>query len=335
MAIPMMLEPRNLQGLYEKFGAETPSALLKWFPDRPAVEVGNKVQYDIVKYGSDVAQVNIYGGAPNAVKPPIRGTVMAAGLTMSEEIIVPATVIKGLRDAGSTTIGPASAWVARAMKQLRIRVNKRKALLAAQALGIASGSLSFTLPGAASATTVSLGYSSTPNNHATIGSAWQTASTGVLAEIIAAKLKIAQDSGKQPTDMVMNSVTGAYLSGNDEIIDLLSDNARDQVRENGVIPRIAGLDVTYVDETYVNDLTGTATGIIPDDFVAILAGDSTDRAMIECAPASLHASDSSRGMFFWVVEGPNINDPIKVQCEITFLPYLPNPDEVVYDTDVT
>jgi hypothetical protein len=330
MAIPLLLQPKSLLGLYEKYGNETPCKVLDFFPDRPATEPGQSVQYDTIKYTTDVARINVRGGDPNAVKPAVRGSVIGRAITLSEEIIIPPTVVKDLRDAGSNAPAGAQAYVARAMKQLRIRVAKRKALMAAQCLGTASGLLSFTPTGAAAAETVDLNYTTA---HKTWSTAMSTAGTDVMGTILSAKLLIVQDGGKTPTEMVLNSVVGNYLATNTKILSILSDVAKDKLRETGRISRLCELDVHYIDDTYTVE-GASSTKVLPDAFCAIFAGDNSDRGMIEMAPASLLAPDSHRGMFFHVKEGTNINDPITVQYEYNFFPMLANPDEVVYDVNV-
>ena len=330
MAIPLLLQPQSLLGLYEKYGDETPCAVLNWFPDRPATEAGQSVQYDTIKYTTDVAQINVRGGQPNSVKPAVRGSVVGRAITLSEQIIIPPTVVKDLRDAGSNAPAGAQAYVARAMKQLRIRVGKRKALMAAQCLGTASGLLSFTPPGAAAAETVSLNYTAT---HQTWSTAMSTVGTDVMGTILDAKNLIVADGGKLPTEMVLNSVVGDYLAKNTKILSILSDVAKDKLLETGRLTRLCELNVHYIDDVYTV-AGGANTKVIPDAFCAIFAGDNSDRGMIEMAPATLLAPDAHRGMFFHVVEGREINDPITVQYEYNFFPMLANPDEVVYDVNV-
>jgi hypothetical protein len=331
MPIPLLLQPQSLLGIYEKFADETASKLLQWFPDRDAVERAQNVQYDTIQYSSDAAKINTDGGAPNSVRRTVRGTVMGGAITMHEEVIVPSEVICSLRDLGSNKPGPASAWIAREMKNLRLRIGKRKAVLAAQCLGIASGNLSFTLPGLAAATTVSLNYTGA---HQAIGSAWDTAATDILADIQAAKLLVATDGGKQATEMVLNSHTGIRLMANDGIMDLLNDVAKGEVLQTGQFTKLAGLNVHYVDEFVVDDVTLVATALIPNHHVAIFAGDSADRGFINMHPNTVLAQDSHRGPFFNVIEGKRINDPITIEYKYNVFPYLPNPDEIVYDTTV-
>jgi hypothetical protein len=327
----MLLQPQTLLGLYEKFAAETPSKLLQWFPDRDAVERAQTVQYDTIRYSADAAKVNTDGGAPNSVKRTVRGTVMGGAITLHEEVVVPSEVVCMLRDVGSNKPGPASAWIAREMKNLRLRIGKRKAVLAAQCLGIASGNLSFTLPGLAAATTVGLNYTGT---HQAVGSAWDTSTTDILGNIQTAKALVQKDGGKAATEMVLNSHTGICLTANDNIMDLLNDVAKGEVLQTGQFARLAGLNVHYIDEYIVDDVTGTATALIPDHHVAIFAGDSSDRGFFNMHPNTVLAQEGHRGPFFNVIEGKRINDPLTIEYKYNLFPFLPNPDEIVYDTTV-
>jgi len=334
MSIPLLLQPQSIAALYQKFADETPNALLQFFPDRANAEAGLGIQYDTIEYGKDVAAVNARGGLPQMVTPAKRGTVVGHAITLSEQIYIGPDIIKSMRAPGSITTGPAAEHIAREIKQLRLRIQKRKALFAAQCLGTASGNLSFTLPGAASAETVSLNYQTSPNNHTAIGSAWQTAATDVIANILTAKTNIAADSGKLATHMVMNSTTGAYLGANTKIASYLSDVAKDEMRLNGRLSRLCDLDIIYVDDTYVVESTGTATKFLPDNHVAILAGDSSDRGMLECAPQSIHAPEGTRGIYFHTFMEPGINGGVYIQYEYNVFPYLACPDEIVFDTTV-
>jgi len=332
MAVSLLLQPQSIMGLYERFASLTPSPLLGFFPDRPVVGRETTIQYDTITYTRDVAKLNVRGGRPNTVKPPARGTVVSMAINVSEETYLPARVVNDLRAPGSTTPGSADAELSRHILQLRKRIMALKTRMAAQALGTAAGNLSFTLPGAAAAETVSLNYRAT---HQTFGSGWNTSTTDILAQINAAKRLITKDAGKQATAMIMNSTTGAYLTKNDGIMDVLSPAAMDAYRQAGRIERLCNLDIIYIDDVEVNDDTEVETGIIPDAFVAIIAGDNSDRGMLECAPQSKHAPPSYRGIFFHVKEEMDINGGWFVQNQYDFLPMLACPDDVVYDASVT
>lgn len=328
-----LLHPESLLGLFERNSVKK-SPLLDFFPDQPYGPAGQSVQYDLIDYGSDVAAVNTRGGQPNAVRPAKRGTVVSNAITLSEKIVLEPWVIKDLRGAGSAIPENVTAHMNKQMKKLQNRINKRKALFAAQALGIASGNLSFTLPNMVSAETVSLGYQTSPTSHVAIGTAWGTASTDILGDIEDAMVKIETDSGKEATHMVLNSTTLKYLKTNTKILSLLNEEDKKALLSKRGTPVINGLQVIVINETYTNEDTGTATKLIPDAHVAILAGDNENRAMLETEPVTLKAPEGHRGLVFHTYEELGIAGSLTIEYEYNFLPLLADPNEVVFDTNV-
>lgn len=324
-----ILEPESLLALYERFGtADLP--LAGDFPERDNQGPSNKVEWEIIEYGRDVAQINTRTGAPQEISSPIRALKHATALSMSEKITVPPDVMADLGAPGDRRQKNGMRWVANCIKQLHLRIDKRVSLLRCQCIGTASGNLSFTLPGGI-AETVDLGYRAT---HQTLATAWSNAATDMIADIETAKALIARDSGKTATKMVINPSVMAYIRANTKILSFLDEFAKRELLATGRLSRLCELDIQVIDSGYVSDSTGTFANYIPDAFAAIMAGDTSERATINCAPVSPHAPDGTKGIFFHTWTEPGIKGQTHIEYEHNVLPIITQPDEVVYDTNV-
>ncbi len=336
MAIPGILQPQSLLGLYEKFGEENPPLLEQWFPRRPSPDPGQTITYDVIEWSRMVADLNTRDGEPRPVKPAVRMTVTQAALHISESIYIRPSVMKDLRAPGSWQQRNGQTEIARAVKQLRLRMNRRLEILRAQCFGAANGVLSFSIPGVSAAETVDLGYRST---HKAIDTAtWSTVGNDILGDIAKAKTKIAQNGGAQATDMIVTGTVESYIRKNTAIINLLSPGNKDKMLY-GELPQIMGLNIHTYDAGYTAtdaaDAAGTLTQFFPGDFAVIFAGDNSNRELRETAPVSIHAPEGYKGAFFKTTLEDRLKGGAWVEYEWSGLPIVANPDEIVYDTDVT
>jgi hypothetical protein len=324
-----ILEPESLLGLYERFATAT-LPLAGDFPERDNDGPSNKVVWEVLEYGRDMAQINTRTGAPQEIAPPIRAIVTATAISMSEKITIPPDVMADLHAPGDRRQKNGQRWVANCVRQLRNRIDKRVALLRCQCIGTAAGALSFTLPGGI-AETVDLAYKL---SHKSIGDAWGTASTDIIADIETAKEKISQDAGKMATKMIINKSVMAYIRANTKVLSFLDEIAKRDLLLTGRLPRLCELDIEVINDVYVPDSTGTATNYIPDGFCAIMAGDTAERATINCAPVSPHAPDGTKGIFFHSWTEPGIKAQTHIEYEHNVLPIITQPDSLVYDSNV-
>ena len=329
-----LLEPDSLLRLYSLY-EEVATPLDAYFRSVPQSGDGLGVQWETLEFSREAAAVNTRAGDPNPVKPAARATITASPLSISESIYVPPDVLADLRAPGETARANGAIWVGIQMRQLRNRLLRRRQILKAHCLGANAthpGYMDFREPGKSTDTSVNLDFTST---HITIGTAWQTSTTNILADMDAAKLKIRQHSGRNPTTMLTTSTVMGYITANDSIYAWMSDAAKDEVRLTNRVRRLAELDIVVVDDQYDTDGAGTMAGLFPDDFVCILPADATYREERECKPVSPHAPNGSRGLFMHTWYDAGIKGGAHIEYEWTGLPVVVVPDEIVFDVDVT
>lgn len=336
-ALPGILEPLAMLQTFQKFDTAVSMPFGDLFATVPNTGPGNTVAIEVYEYGREVATINIRGADPHRVDRPTRTVQVAKAISLSESIPIPAGVIKDLRAPGEWQQANGEREVARCLLELRNRVDRRKALLQAQAV---KNSLSFTLPGNI-AETVSMGmsaYNAVTHPHG--DASWATAGTDIVADLIYYKKLVAQRAGVNLTRMFLNSNTAKYLFDNTALAAYWQASpAAMNIAVTGQLPPIWGIQPVIVDDGY--DASGTFTDYMPDNAV-VLAPSAADSPaqIVECEPQSLLAPAGYKGLFFHTKapEGgnANINDGYEIQFQYDFLPTLgANPDALVYIADVT
>jgi hypothetical protein len=334
--INSILEPQTLLKLYTRFGGAVADPFAPYFPAQPNPNPGDKVGIEVYDYTRKAAGVNVRGGDPQKTKPPTRTIQVAAGLTLSEALVIPPRTIKDLRAPGDLLQANGRAEVARRMLELRKRIDTRKVILHSQAM---KGTLSFTLPDAVSQT-VDLGMSA-DHKPSSVAASWAVAGTDIIAQLMAYKVQAIQDTGIPLARMYMNTATSMYLLNNTAIKAFWAGLPQAMsVLTTGELPPIVGLQPVIVDDGYISD-AGTYTPYLADKEV-ILAPNPAQAmsADIECEPVSLMAPEGMRGLYFNTIEptpgSAHINEGITVEYEYTFLTTLgAEPDAFFYLADVT
>lgn len=330
-----ILEPQNLMGLYERFAAEQQLPLQPLFAARASETDGPTISWDIVEYGQEIAALNTRDGQPNPVAPVVRGVVTARCPTIAEQVTIPAQVLRDLRAPGSLTNANGEAWISRNTAALNRRLERRIEVFRAQALGLDAtkpGYLRFRLPGMADETLVDLGFASA---HKTMHSAsWATASTDIIGDIEKAVALIEENSGVTPDTMIVGANVLGYLRKNTGILATITDVEKRAVLQTGRLEQLLGLAIIPARLRYRDD-AGSMAYYVPANAVCICAAASMNRALFECAPASVWAPEGTRGLFIHRVEGNGIHDGVTVQYTWTGLPAVIAPDELVADVNVT
>jgi len=330
-----LLEGDSLIRLFKKFD-EVNTPLDKYFGATPQDGDGQSVAWEVLEFSRTAAPVTTRGAQPTPATPPVRQEITAKPITISESIHVPPNVLADLRAPGETQRANGEIWLRICMQQLRNQLLRRRQIHKAQALGANSstpGSLQFRLPKLNADTTVALGYLDT---HMTIGTAWDDADTDIMADLQTARLLAARDSGRMPSRVLTTShVMYDHIVNNNTVYAVLSDEAKNEVRQTGRLQRLVEMDFELIDEQYDSDGAGTMTGIFPDHFVCVLPPDPMNRDERECKPVSPHAPDGARGLFMHTWYEAGLVGGAWIEYEWTGLPVLYVPDEIVFDVDVT
>jgi len=329
-----ILEPVNIIGLSQKFAEALDLPLSAYFPRIGSPVPGATVTYDVVTYSRDIAELNTRDGAPNPVAQVKRGTVTLRAPSIAEQVTIPAHTVANLRAPGELAQKNGEQWVARNIQNLTRRLERRIELLRAQALGAdptRPGCLRFREPGLEEDTVVELGYR---DDHLQLHTAdWSDPDADIIGDIEAGIAKIAEDGGKVADTLIVGSRVMSYLRQNAGVQALLTDAERAQLLLGTGLLRLVDTNVRVVRGVY--DDNGTLRPFIPENGVILLAGDNSDRMLIECSPTSLHAPEGTRGLFVHRIDGEGLRDGITIQYEWTGCPVVMNPDEIIADGDVT
>lgn len=337
MAVLSELTLPTLLGMWEQFG-DYEGVATRFFSTMPNDKPGNVVAWDILQYGRDMAAINVRGGNPNAVNPPILASKTQTAISLSEKIIVPPAVIKDLRAPGEWQQKRGLDWITNCIRELRLRIERRKDQLCFQCLGMGTndGKLTFSVPGVTTALQIDLGFPAA-NHASTLSTGWGTPATAdVIGDLDKAKRLAVTGSGRMPDTFLCNSVTKAVILATTAVKDILKYNpARSDLQLAAGLPPLAGMNPVVTDTGYVADDATTYNYFVPDNAWSIFPADTTYRKIVECEPESLHAPDGYRGVFFHTVFGDDINDGAEVQFQYDFLPVLLLPGEICFDLTCT
>lgn len=353
-AIPDELQPQVLSALWTKFSSFSPF-LSQFFPSKPNTTFGAAIQYDVYEFNKGLAPlVGRFSEAPRG-KYPVRTRVAVDGITMKEALEPElASVLDGVAP-GSLTDSNREAAVANALRQLRLRFDRRIEWLCAQwmtggaclsSTGTGSpepsgtiyldwGSMAGTAP-----LSFSPGFSST---HIDAGASanWSTATTDIKGDLDTGRQLILRDSGVDAWDVLMNSNTYKYLVNNTFAQKSLVKN--DQVAATGYIQSIWGYNIHVYDGGWYGSTDTMSAGdgtfyyYVPDNVVVIFSADNvaSGRYLLECSPSDAEAPAGHRGIYGWADKAVVHPHATTYGLEWTGLPVIMNPDSVYIYTKVT
>jgi len=361
MAIPTELQPQVIHGVLEKFAQfDEPGA--QYFTEVPNTEVGNVVRYDVLEYSRQMADHVAYESPAPLHELPRRSVVAYEAPTIKDAIRLTPEQLKLMRDVGSMDSNQRESLVARATRQSRLRMDRRRewwrwnlltggALLSATGTvpGIADGNIYYDYP--SSAPNSPLGYSmgalETHIEANVPGStSWADPSANILGDLNHAAAVIEEDSGVPKEDLVvlMNINTHQYLLFNNEVQNLVQSGGavRNQVEQQGRITDIWGFRIEVygaswrINPNTMNDVAG-AEYYIPDNVVIIMARDNevAGRQMVGCEPSDLNAPAGARGWYVWTDEDEEHPHNITPGIEYTGGPTMVWPDTWKVYKDVT
>ena len=333
MALPEELTARGLSAWTERFGGDDPMLLASIFPSRGNITAGNLVGWDRVDMGRDAAGFQAYNQHGEQVDLSTLNRKTAVAPTMRETKRIPGEYIQWLNAPGSETQPQGRAAVEREMRDLRMRFSKRQEIMRSQILcgGVISGAIGV------DTTAISVDYGMLATHSTTSwATAWDTAGTDIIANLIAGILLCEQDGGVTPDTLLCGSNVPGYLANNTAIQAIMSERQKSELY-SGQITRIPGveLDVQSYRKGYVT--AGTFTPYIGADAVVLYAKDMGGEGTytIECSSPDARAGTAQRGVYVhaWDEEQPPAG--VWISMELTALPVLANPEAIAYDSDVS
>ncbi len=325
--IPDELRVENLVGLYTMFDNYA-SKLAKYFDPIPAPGPGNQIAYDILSYRRAMAQFRSYGGPVALGKQPSRAKVTYQAMPLGVAMDIPLDLLNNLREPGQTGVNM-DAQLNRALRQARMNVERRLDFLRAQWLtagallssaGVApnnaevSGSAYLDYPELANTTPLVVNLQYTASHlDGIVGASWVTTTTDIKADLDAAQLKIAEDSGVEGADRVIcNSTVYNYILKNDAVQNSIA--ATNQIVATGKLSTVWGYTIDVIDglipfdsETMQTDTGGTGMyKIIPGNMCIVTTADNAlaGRVLRECKPDDTQAPANARGIWAYSDENP-------------------------------
>lgn len=356
MSLPVELQPQVLLGLWQKYSQFSPFLVRELFPPRPNPAPGATITYDVYEYNRGMANpVARFAPAPRG-KFPVRTRVSVDAITLKEELEPELEALLDGTAPGSLTESNREAAVATALRQLRLRFDRRMEWLAAQWMtggallssdGVpvgakATGTIYLDWPSVSGTAPLSFnaGFSSSHIDGA-VAASWATASTDIKGDLDAARLKILEDTGIEAWDVLMNSVTHKLLLNNTLAQKSLVKN--DQVAASGYLEQIWGYRIHVYDGGWYGSTDTMASGnlqlykYIPDNLVVVFSADNvaSGRFLLECSPSDAQAPPGHRGVYAWADQSPTHPHNTVYGLEWTGLPVIQEPDSIYVYTDVT
>ncbi len=307
MAVPIELQPKTIARTMEQF-TKVEAPLSRFFPFVPNTGPGNHVTYDVLAYSRVRGEVNTRGGEAKFVEPPVLMQVDYVAETWREGIHISAQTLKDLREPGSSTQSRGQRELARAERELRLRLESFWEWLRAEAL---MGIKTYKPKGSDTEVKELLLCTDDCLQAYNTAGAWnygfddgptqaeaQANLANIMADLDAAKAAIAR-AGCVADTLLLDSVTRRYISTNVMISGNMPGIETVVLLEGGVT-RIDELDVVVDDGAYVHPLTGVETNYIPDNVAIVLDSDNTrsGRVMRECEAVHVEAPPGHFGAFY-------------------------------------
>jgi len=353
MAIPVELQPDVLMAGFEQTHGLA-GKLAKYFPFMAMPGAGVTVSYDVLEYQNRLMPWVPRGGPAPAKSGATRTSVTLEGITLKAMLPLSAEELKDMRDVGTRARAQRENAVARAVRQLRLDMERTWEFLRAQWLtGGALVDSSNAVPGAADGTvylrpdahaidsplSVSLGLSATHIN-ATVAASWATAATDIKANLDTARSLIAADTGIDANRVVLNRTTMGYIDHNNDA--MASDYAKNELARQGTLRTLWDYEFDVMDDAFpistdlFNDTAGTQK-LIPDGVVIVTTADNNvaGRAMLECEAVDAKAPSGQKGVFFWTDEQGEHPHAPRPGVEWSGAPMIQNTDSLYIFTDVT
>jgi hypothetical protein len=158
-----------------------------------------------------------------------------------------------------------------------------------------------------------------------------TASAKPLSDILTWKRLISRDAQVAPTDAYLTSLVMQYLVENSSVQTLLQYTVGNQLAANGVITRLAGLDLTQYEASYVDD-NGDVQYFVPDTKFVIVAKPGLGKAFT--GPIDVPEGEGVRTVIGKTSYSWSTKDPVDTWMLVgdSYMPAIQNPDQIVSAT---
>lgn len=176
---------------------------------------------------------------------------------------------------------------------------------------------------------VDYGFTATHKPELSGANRWnQQATSQPLSDLLGWRRLISRDSGLTPGRAFMTSYGMQYLVENDNIQTLLQYTIGNQIGAEGVITRLAGIDLSINDTTYV-DGSATVQPFIPDDMLVMVAREAIGKEFM--GQVDVKDGESVRTQMGLSSYSFATNDPIDIWMVVkdAWLPAIQIPDGIV------
>ena len=359
----------NLSGLIHAIKSGVPRRLPEGFYKEGRKVKGNTASYFLVRGSRDVARYVAYGSTSKAVQLRDVSQVQVILISSTENISIPAGQLVNSVDPNSTGQGVVTpmgeAEITRQLKEFKVRYENLRTV--APAMALAQGSIAFDSDGNIMPTTAGSQFSvnfgipatnqgqlpttagSVPTN--LITASWATAGTDMMQNILGIKEQSIKQSGYELRNVLYGKNIPKYFAQNTSMQAFLSRNQvlGREYADTAVIPKgTAGLDWTYMGETFYVDQNGAIQKVIGDDQVIFTPAPEEDwfenviGSTLVPTDVGAIANDPSGGfgnlreVFGMYAYGKIEHDPVaaKVVAGDVFLPLIKVPGAVFQATVV-
>lgn len=331
MALPDKLTMEGLAGWHERFGQDE-LLLARFFPEIANTASGNTVSWQRWDFSRDVAEVVPYNAKGQNVDLRVRTKKTAPAPTLREKKEIPGSHMQWLSSPSDPTRAMGQQEVDGELKDLVNRVYRRHELWRSQ---IFTGTLTFTQAG--HTITVAIGIPAAQLD-ATVAASWATAATDIITDLRVAKAAVEASAGVSPDTLLCSPEVIGYLLNNTAICNLLSDDAKDELRSAG-IARIPGIDLDVIEYGggYVPSATKTFTRFVAAHSCVLFPSDPAKSGfgLIKCSSPDKRAGEAHRGLFMAPWEDVEPPAGVWVHAEYTGLPICRHPESIYRFIDTT
>lgn len=327
-----LLEPTVLRDVVYKLDRPETLVLSNSLPRTPWPYPS--VTWDVVRGSRMVGRPNVPNSEAHIVPRLGISQQSASFLYYREKKVFEPTTLHWLRAPGSIqNIQNAEQAVMREVADLNLRCDNLVEWACWQAL---TGTLSFAYDDVVATVDYQLPATHLPATPAAHWSDVATTPAQMVGNVQAWKRLISRDGRVRATtawatELTMTYIMAAFARASQT---LMSDRMRDAYYADGILPGFMGLNWNEVESQYDTDAAGTTALFLPDKALVIANLDEGRPIEIMEGPtADDEAPDGFTGKFTktWQEKDPSAR---QVLLELSFLPIIRRPEQLVYVADV-
>ena len=279
----------------------------------------NVAEWDIIHQSRDMADYASVDGEGHIVKRMGVQKQTATTAYLREKKQIEGSSLAWLRKPGTEDKNYGEELIRNELEDLNRRLEKRKEWARWQAL---SGTLTVNQADVKFVVDYGIDASHKP----TVGTAWSNIAADIINDLKTWKALIEKDSGEKAKTLYVNETVMAYLCKNTNIIALMSDDLSKKLLQEGIITKLAGLEIVVYNSGYV-PAGGSYTYFIPDDVAVMVTENGFARELT--APSTEMRAGRRPGKFSksWEQEDPS---GVWVLIEEHTLPVIEKVENIIY-----